>query len=123
MADDVMVAPGGEAGLSQVERVVDTFIAPSKTFTDILRSTNWLLPFLLLAVVTFASTFAVDRKVGFTSVTETQISKSPMASDQMNSMPADQRASMIQKRAVFTKYISYGFCLLILLGVAVEALI
>ena len=24
-------------GLSQVERVVDTFVAPSKTFTDILR--------------------------------------------------------------------------------------
>ena len=25
-------------GLSQVERVVDTFVAPSKTFADILRS-------------------------------------------------------------------------------------
>ena len=35
-------------GLSQVERVVDTFVAPSKTFTDILRSTSWWLPFLLL---------------------------------------------------------------------------
>ena len=25
-----------KSGLSQVERVVDTFVAPSKTFTDIL---------------------------------------------------------------------------------------
>ena len=34
-------------GLSQVERVVDTFVAPSKTFADILRSTSWWLPFLI----------------------------------------------------------------------------
>ena len=29
----------GQPGLSQVERVVDTFVAPTKTFTDILWST------------------------------------------------------------------------------------
>ena len=38
--------------LSQVERVVDTFVAPTATFTDILRSTSWWLPFLLLVLVT-----------------------------------------------------------------------
>jgi hypothetical protein len=38
-------AQSGQPGLSQVERVVDTFVASSKTFTDILRSTSWWLPF------------------------------------------------------------------------------
>jgi hypothetical protein len=41
---DGAVALDGQAkepGLSQVERVVDTFIAPTKTFTDILRNTTW----------------------------------------------------------------------------------
>ncbi len=53
-----------EQGLSQVERVVDTFIAPSKTFTDILRSTSWWLPFLLAVVVSIGVTFAIDKSGG-----------------------------------------------------------
>ena len=32
--------------LSQVERVVDTFIAPSKTFTDILQKPKLVAPVL-----------------------------------------------------------------------------
>ena len=52
---DVIAANGqsSEPGLSQIERVVDTFVAPKKTFTDILRSTSWWLPFLLLVLVTW----------------------------------------------------------------------
>ena len=45
------IPSSGEAlatpALSQGERVIDTFIAPSKTFTDILRSQSWWLPFLI----------------------------------------------------------------------------
>jgi len=123
MADDVMVTPGGEAGLSQVARVVDTFIAPSKTFTDILRSTNWLLPFIILLVMTIAGAFAIDRTVGFPAVTETQIAKSSMGADRLNSLPADQRAKAIQQQATITKYTTYASSLLILLFVAIEALV
>jgi ABC-type uncharacterized transport system permease subunit len=54
--------------LTQVERVVDTFIAPSKTFTDILRSTSWWLPFVLMLIVTVASTITIDKKIGFDRV-------------------------------------------------------
>ena len=38
-------AVGGEQarGLSELERVVDTFVAPTATFKDILRSTAWTL--------------------------------------------------------------------------------
>ena len=67
MSDGVVVGGQG-AGLSQVERVVDTFIAPSKTFTDILRSTSWWLPFLLLVVVSLGATVVVDKQVGFERV-------------------------------------------------------
>ena len=38
--------------LSQMERVIDTFVAPSKTFHDILRSASWWLPWLLGVLVT-----------------------------------------------------------------------
>jgi hypothetical protein len=62
---DVVAVDGQhtEQGLSQVERVVDTFIAPTKTFTDILRSTSWWLPFLLAVVVSLGVTYAIDKQV------------------------------------------------------------
>ena len=37
MNDAAVMDGSGEPGLSRMERVVDTFVAPSKTFTDILQ--------------------------------------------------------------------------------------
>lgn len=45
-------APVAEAApLSEPARVLNTFFAPSKTFTDLRRSASWWLPFLITAVV------------------------------------------------------------------------
>ena len=51
--NDIVAVEGQAAGpgLSQVERVVDTFVAPTKTFKDILRDSSWWLPYLLGALV------------------------------------------------------------------------
>lgn len=40
MNDEVVVADGPR-GLGEMERVVDTFVAPTATFKDILRSASW----------------------------------------------------------------------------------
>ena len=124
MADDVMVAPEGGAGLSQVERVVDVFIAPSKTFTDILRSTSWWLPFVIMVVMSMGSAFAIDRTVGFYRLLpRQQIAKSSMGSDRINSLPADQRAKAIQQQATVTKYTTYCAFVFILIFVALHSLV
>jgi len=123
MADDVMVTPGGEAGLSQTMRVVDTFIAPSKTFTDILRSSSWWLPFIILVLATLGSAYAVDRNVGFTAVAEQQMTKNTMQADRMASMSADQRANAVAMSAKITRISVYCSFIIILIIVAIEALI
>ena len=110
-------------GLSQVERVVDTFVAPSKTFSDILRSTSWWLPFVLLVIVTMGSTFAIDQKIGFDRVAEQSITQSTTTEEQMASMPAAQRAATIHRIAVSQKYGSYGAAVIILIFVAIIALL
>jgi hypothetical protein len=110
-------------GLSQVERVVDAFVAPSKTFSDILRSTSWWLPFLLLVIVTMGSTFAIDQKIGFDRVAEQSITQSASGEEQMASMPADQRAVAMHRIAVSQKYGSYGAAVIILIFVAIIALL
>jgi hypothetical protein len=122
MADDVMIAPEGGAGLSQIARVVDTFVAPSKTFADILRSSNWLLPFIIMVVIGMGSAFAIDRTVGFTAVAEQQMTKSSMQADRMASLTADQRANAIAMSAKFTRISTYCTFVFILIFVALHAL-
>jgi hypothetical protein len=65
------------APLSEFERIIDTFIAPSKTFTDLLRSAAWWAPFLLLAVVSCAFVYVVDQKIGFSKVVDNQLQRRP----------------------------------------------
>lgn len=122
---DVVAVEGQSAGpgLSQMERVVDTFIAPSKTFTDILRNTSWWLPFLLLVLVTLGATYTVEKQVGWQRVTENQIHESPKQEEALATLTPEQRASRIQVSATVTRYISYGSFVLILVFVAIFALI
>lgn len=121
MKDDVAVGQG--AGLSEVERVVDVFVAPTKTFTDILRSTKWWLPFILMLLSTLSATVVVDRQVGFARVAENQIQQNPKQADAFNNLTAEQRAARLQGMAKGYRYSSYGAFLFILIFVAIGALL
>jgi Yip1 domain len=120
-----VVAEGQSAGpgLSQVERVVDTFVAPSKTFKDILRSTSWWLPFVLLVLVTLGSSAAVEKQVGWGRVAENQIHQNPKQEEAMASLTPEQRASRMQMTGNIYRYSSYGSFVFILVFVGLFALI
>jgi hypothetical protein len=98
------------APLSQGARIINTFIAPSKTFTDLRNATwwAWLAPFLLLAVVWAAFVYTVDKKIGFRKITEDQIQVIPKVADQFEKMPADQRNQQIDIRTKGTRYFDYA---------------
>ena len=113
-------APEGPA-LTQVERVVDTFTAPSKTFQDIKRSTSWWLPFLLGLIATFGLFFTVQAKVGWEQVYENQVRMSPKASEQMDKLTPEQRATQSSIAAKFTQGIFLAFPILGLIFTAIIA--
>ena len=110
-------------GLSDAERVIDTFVAPSKTFADILRSSRWWLPFLLLAVVTLATSFVVDRQVGFARVAENQLHQNTKQSEQYETQTAEVKAKQLHAMSAGMRYSSYGSFVLILVFVAIFALV
>jgi Yip1 domain len=122
MAEEILV-PEAPGGLSQFERVADTFVAPSATFTDILRSTSWWLPFLLSVLVSVAFAYTIDRQVTFEQVAETQVHLSPSQEEQLSSLTPADRASQMQKRAIGTRYFTYGFPLFSLAIAAFASLI
>lgn len=122
MQDDLVLADGG-APLSQVERVVDTFVAPRKTFTDILRSANCWLPMVLIVLLTAGWAFSVDRTVGFAAANEVQMAKNPKYEEQMQQAPPEQRARRMAIGAAFTKWFSYFGFVIVFMVMALEALI
>jgi hypothetical protein len=121
---DATVAVQDESrGLSEVERVVDTFVAPAATFKDILRSASWWLPFLLLVVSSLATAVVVDRRVGFDQVYQNQLQQSTKAQDRLADLSPEQKAQNIKIAVAVTKYITYSSFALITVFLAVYSLL
>jgi hypothetical protein len=116
-------AVAGGAGLSQGERLIDTFVAPSKTFTDILRSTSWWLPLIVLFLGSLLFSYSIDKKVGFDAVAQQQLEKMPAQEAQVDAMAPADKARVIHQRAAGTKFTTYGFVVVILIIVAIHALL
>ncbi|HEY1804551.1 MAG TPA: YIP1 family protein [Terracidiphilus sp.] len=122
---DMGVQPGAEGvpagvGLTQWQRVTNTFAAPSKTFEDIKRGNkSWWLPLIIGAIFTYILFGAIVQKIGMQQVVDNQIRLDPKAQERMANTPADQRA-MGNKIAVgITEGVFVGGPLL---GMAVVAL-
>jgi ABC-type multidrug transport system fused ATPase/permease subunit len=103
------------SGLSQGARIIDTFIAPSKTFTDLRRSAAWWAPFLVMVVISTAFVFVAGQKIGFRKLMENQMQAQPKAQARLENLPADQREKQMEQGATVTKFISYAFPALTLL--------
>lgn len=103
------------APLSEGARIIDTFIAPSRTFTDLRRSASWWAPFLLMIVVSTAFVYTAGQKIGFRKIMENQMQAQPKAQARMEQLPADQREAQMQGGAKFTAIISYAFPLITLI--------
>ncbi len=114
-------APLETKPLSQAERVIDTFVAPSKTFTDIRRDASWWLPWLLGAIVGLAMVALVDQKVGMTRVAENDVQQSPKQAEKLDQLPADQRTAQLALAAKITRWAAYGSPLLSIIIVAILA--
>ncbi len=101
--------------LSEGARILNTFIAPSKTFTDLRRNASWWGPWLVISVAALAFFFVVGQKIGFRKTVENQIQASPKETARMDQMPADQRDRALETRAKGTQYFTYGYPAVILI--------
>lgn len=97
------------APLSQGARIINTFIAPSKTFADLRRSAAWWAPFLLMVIVSAAMVYTAGQKIGFRKIMENQMQAQPKAQARLDNLPADQRERQMEQRTKVTAIISYVF--------------
>jgi len=108
MPDAVAQPESSAAPLNEIQRVVDTFIAPSKTFTDVLRSSSWWLPWLIAVIVSLAFGYAIQQKIGWEKATENVIRQNPTQMQRIQQLPADQQAKAMAFSTTLTKSIFWA---------------
>ena len=108
------------APLSEGARIIGTFIAPARTFTDLRRNPSWWAAWLLISVVSILFFVVMDRQIGFEQISKTEMSRSSRA-EQIEKLPTDQQARQLQIATAFTRYFCYATPIIILIAFVVTA--
>lgn len=94
----VVVAPQ-EKPSNPFSRIVGVLFSPSQTFADIARKPDWVVPLLLLLVVSYISVFTITGKVDFNSAYREQM--------EAQHMPADQQERAMRFASAIGKSVMY----------------
>src|ERR1700750_1002470 len=109
--------------LSQFERVVDTFIEPSKTFNDIRRNRSWWLPFLILAVLGYIFCGVAVQHVGWESLTTNVLKSQPRNAERLEKGTPAEQAQMLTVTKGFIEGFMVGSPAVVLIINALFALL
>lgn len=101
-----VATPEAQPPLSAGARLINTFIAPNKTFTDIRRNASWWLPWLLISVLSIGFMATVGQKIGYQDLAHNVIEHSRGA-EQFDNLPPAQQDQRIQMTAKFMKIAGY----------------
>jgi hypothetical protein len=109
--------------LSESQRIVNTYIAPSKTFEDIRRNASWWAPWLLLSISSLTFGYARFEKVDAKHMVEQRIEQSNMAQQRMEQLPPSQRDAAISAQAKIAQITFFAGPIGFLLGGLIVAVI
>ena len=107
------------ARLSEGARLVNTFIAPSKTFTDLGRNASWWGPWLVISIFALLFIYSMDRQIGFDQISRNEIAHSPSA-DQFDKLSPDDQEKRLRFSDALVRYLSYGIPVTILVFLAIS---
>ena len=110
-------APPQEPKPNSFSRIAGVFFAPGETFASIVRRPDFVVPLVILLIVSLATGLIVAQKVDFKQVAREAIESSPRASQ----LPPDMIQKQINISAGIMKVATYGspfFTLLLLVILA-----
>jgi hypothetical protein len=101
-------APESQPPMSGISRVFGVLFSPGKTFEDIVRRPGWLLPIVLLTILSIAVSFAINQRVNWREFMSQQIEKTPQAAQ----LSPEQKEQRIEAGAKFSPPFTYavGVC-------------
>jgi hypothetical protein len=98
-----------QAKISAVGRIVGVIFSPKATFEDIVRKPTWVLPLVVMVVLSALAAFGINQKVNWRQYMSDQIDKSPRAAQ----LSAEQKQQQIEIGAKYAPYSTYVFGILV----------
>ena len=98
MATTSMPAPEASGAIGPVGRMIGVLFSPKKAFEDIVRKPSWLLPLVVLTVLSLVGSAAINQRVNWRDYVSQQMEKNPSTAN----LPADQKAQRIEAGAKFS---------------------
>lgn len=105
-----------QPALSEPARLINTFIAPRKTFEDVRRKPSWFSPWLISAVVSLIFAAVAVQKLDINQLAHQAIDHSSLAQRQMERLTPEQREQAIARQVILTKVIFFMTPVLLLVG-------
>jgi hypothetical protein len=99
-----LVAEPAPPALSEPQRIINTYFAPTKTFEDIRRNPSWWVPWLLISLLAIAFWVMVGKNVGYEKIARDTIAQSA----RMQQLPPDVQAQQVKGMTIGFKYFGYA---------------
>ena len=98
-------APEPQPQMSAISRVFGVLFSPQKTFEDIVRKPGWVLPIVLLTILSIAVSFGLNQRMNWREFMSQQIEKSPQGAQ----LSTEQKEQRIEAGAKFAPISTYVF--------------
>jgi Yip1 domain len=108
MAVTSMPAPEARAAISPFGRIAGVFFAPKATFEDIVRKPSWVLPILLITLLSMGVSISINQRINWREFMSQQIEKNPRSAN----LSAEQKEQQIEGGAKFSPVFTYAIGLL-----------
>lgn len=94
--------------LSEFDRIISALFDPKEAFADIaVRPVRWWVPLLILTAMAMIFLFAFTQQVGWETFFQQQMETNP----QLQQLPADQQARILESQVKIAPYIIWGIAL------------
>lgn len=103
MSATTAAVPEAPQPISPFGRVIGVLTNPRPTFEDIARKPNWLVPLLLITLVTIVLVGIMGQRVDWVQVANQRIAKSHFAAQQIAKLPPDQQQAAMNRQVIATK--------------------
>jgi hypothetical protein len=113
--------PAGDAQtpVSGWGRIIGIFFSPKPTFEDIVRQPTWLLPVILLTVVSLAACISINQRINWNDFITQQMDKNPRAAQ----LSPEQKQERVAQGARFAPYFTYVYVAVPILSVLLVSLV
>jgi hypothetical protein len=113
----------GQPALTPVQRVTNTFVAPTKTFADVRRSPSWWLPFVIVLLFSYLFSAVAVTRIGLPALALSAIHNNPTQNQKYQDASPEQRAQTLTGTRVVMGVVLSSFVVTVPLYCAIAALL